>query len=147
MHPCRLWVLGTRKATSASLTPPNPGPNPRPPLVGTQKYFVVAGQHAYSAAQAIRTQLQAGNKQEQRWTTHFRCSVLRDGLDLNTIRKVAGKIQAASQSVRALSFADTMEMVLKLEPQFHQSRMELMRAVYDDSGKSVITDGTKVRSL
>ena len=127
-----------------------------PPLnavvTGTGDYYIVSGQHTYVASQQLRHKYQTDNRPIPSWMKTFRVQILKDGLSTATIVKVAGKLQGAALSVKALSLSQTMDKFLQKvhaaqaagQPEGAAYRTELLRKTYDDSGKSSVVDGTRV---
>ena len=123
------------------------GLSPANTPAGTNDLHIVSGQHAHQAAMEIRAKLLADNLPLPPWLVKFRVQVLRDGLTLPIIHKVAGKLQGAAQSVKPLTLSQTMQLLITKEAEWRTERgtdgsswrTELLREVYDESGKSSIT--------
>jgi hypothetical protein len=114
-------------------------------------FIIVSGQHAHVAATTMKKEKAKANAPVPSWMCNVRVQLLKDA-PLATVRKVAGKLQGAAQSVRPLTMAQTMQLLLDADVRMRQERggdssawrTELLREVYDDSGKTSITDGTQV---
>ena len=113
------------------------------------------GQHKFAAAQAIRRSLEKANRPVPSWCLKFRCRVIRPDLDLGTLQKIAGKEQAKSLSVAAMTFTQTMNWYRKERETIMQeanrrgeqpvtNRSEILRVTYDKTGKNPKFDGPVV---
>ena len=89
-----------------------------PPTAGvlfataTGKYWILNGQHAYTVSQEVREEAAGKGQQPPGWTTSFRCLIIKDDTPLPEVRRIAGRQQARSQGVQAISFSQTCEMFL-----------------------------------
>ena len=134
-----------------------PSPLLRPPVAGTNDLYVVSGQHAFSTAAAIREECLAQNLEPPAYCLRHRVQLLRDGLKVPMVLRIAGLLQGGSQSVKPLTMAETMHAMLRVEeamkdelpgdPTSHAFRTALLRETYDTAGKSTVTDGTVVCTL
>ena len=113
------------------------------------------GQHKFTAALCIKHRLETANRSVPGWCKKFRCRIIRQDLDLNTLQKIAGKEQAKSLTVAAMSFTQTLEwykkemdaIVSEAKRRGEQpvlNRAELLRTTYDKTGKTPKFDGSVV---
>ena len=124
-------------------------------VAGTQKYFVIDGQHKFQASQNIRRKLESENRPVPMWAKQFRCRVLKAGLELEVLQRVAGREQARSQTVASMTFSQTMDWFLREVEKVRSAaeragepvvinRSELLRLTYDKTGKTTKYDGSVV---
>ena len=100
----------------------------------------------------VREEAQKENRDPPAYTMKFRVQLLRDGLSLNVVQKIAGLLQGGAQSVKAVSMAETCVKILSTYDTMRTARggdpvgwrTELLRNVYEDTGKSSVTDGPVV---
>ena len=124
---------------------------------GTGQYFVLDGQHKFSAAMRIRRKLETNNRPVPAWCRRFRCKVIKSDLPLDMLQKIAGKEQAKAMTVAAMTFTQTMQLYKKEvdavqaeaaktgeEPVV--SRKDILHKVYDKTGKTPKFDGPVVCS-
>ena len=122
---------------------------------GTGQYFLLAGQHQFVAAQAIRRSLEKANRAVPSWCTKFRCRVLRPDLDQGTLQRIAAQEEAKECSVAAMTFAQTMFWYWKERQRIIQeakergekpmaNRVMTLRVTYDKTGKIPKVDGPVV---
>ena len=127
-------------------------------IAGTQKYFVIDGQHKYQASQNIRRKLESENRPVPQWARRFRCRVLKAGLELEVLQKVAGREQARSQTVASMTFSQTMDWFLREVEKVRSAaeragepvvinRSDILRLTYDKTGKTTKYDGSVVCNL
>ena len=127
---------------------------PSLPLVATQRYYVLDGQHKYAAASEMRSEWMRANRELPTWCTTFRCRVVRPDLTVDTLQAIAGRMQAQASAVEAMSYSETMQLFLNMwraevqsTPNKVPSRSEVLRRVYIKSGKSIMVDGAEVPCL
>jgi hypothetical protein len=114
-------------------------------------YWVVSGQHRLEATRKYRQWLEMQRKQLPQWCREARCQLTREGLDVQDLQRLAGRLQAKSGAVISLSLSETMAVFLKDLAEFRQqnasepsSTADLMRGVYLKTGKSLLVDGPVV---
>lgn len=95
------------------------------------------------------------NREVPTWCKVFRCRVVKSGLDLSTLQKIAGKEQAKAQTVTAMAFSQTLGWFLKeletvradcsrrgVEPVINKNT--LLLDTYNKTGKTLKYDGKPV---
>ena len=128
---------------------------PCSPSTGLGKYVIIDGQHKFSAAQAVRQRYLTANKQPPSWTETFRCTIIKPTKDISLLQRIAGRQQAKHEAVQSMDFSTTAAWYLReveavqkraaemgIEPVYIRS--ELLRQVYEKTGKHPSKDGTLV---
>jgi hypothetical protein len=117
----------------------------------TQQFWVVAGQHSYTAAVRLREECIRESKPVPKWTCTFRCTVLRPGIDPKKVEVVSGRVQAANANVMAMSFSDTVSFFFSLLQRHNKdfpgkepNRTALLLETYTKTGKVTSIDGEPV---
>ena len=123
---------------------------------GQQKYYIISGQHQYTASQRIRKSRESEGKSTLPWTTTFRCNVLQQGIPLTVLQQCAGQLQARGQTIRATTLTETMQIYLKELKDAREANVaqgkkpesvpktKLLMSAYMKSGKVLKDDGTIV---
>ena len=89
------------------------------------------------------------------WCRRFRCRILKAGLELDVVQKVAGREQAKSETVAGMTFSQSMDWLLREVEKVRAAaerageapalnKSELLRVTYDKTGKNTKYDGTVV---
>lgn len=117
-------------------------------------FYILAGQHQYSAASRIREECTLKGAPAPEWATHFKCKIIRNNVDLETRRKIAGAEQSRQSSVRSQRLSQVADLFRQemardaeqaaKEGRNKKSKSELLRTVYTVSGRSPSTDGSMV---
>ena len=94
---------------------------------GQQKYYILDGQHAYTASQRIRQEREAEGKSVPRWAQQFRCQVVKPGLTLDVLQQIAGSQQGKAVSTKTSSLTEAMTLYLK--------EVEASRAAKEGTGQ------------
>ena len=122
---------------------------------GLGKYVIIDGQHKFSAAQLVRERFLTCNKPAPAWTENFRCTIIKPTRDISLLQRIAGRQQAKHEAVQAMDFTATVGWYLKeVEAVYRKAsdmgvepviiRSELLRQVYEKTGKHPSKDGTLV---
>ena len=121
---------------------------------GTQKFWIISGQHSYTASQNIRKQKEEKRQPLPRYTTTFRCTIVRPDTPFNILERISGRSQAQSSNIRSMSFSETIRYlwekvkIWRLQnPNKEVNRMELLRDTYANTGKNISRDNTVVCTL
>ena len=113
------------------------------------------GQHKFSAAMWVRRKLETNNRPVPGWCRRFRCKIIKSDLPLDMLQKIAGKKQAKAITVVAMAFTQMMQLYKKEVDAVHAeeakrgeqpvvNRTEVLRTVYDKTGKTPKFDGPVV---
>ena len=70
------------------------------------KYYILSGQHRYSAARTIHNNYLDKSQQPPSWTSTFRCTVVKASASLSERQLVAGKTQSKQTTVLDTPLAD-----------------------------------------
>lgn len=116
---------------------------------------MIDGQHKFSASQRIRRKLEQQNRPVPKWCRSFRCRVLKPGLELDIVQKIAGREQAKSETVASMPFSATMAWFMREMQQVKGAaerageapvinKSQLLRTTYEKTGKTLKFDGTEV---
>ena len=113
-------------------------------LSANNTFFIIAGQHRFEAARQWREQKAKAREKIPEWCVNFPSSILRENLSESEINYIAGRLQAQSSVVNAMTVSDTMAYfakILKKKPKDSVTR--LLLETYDCTGKTV-RDGKPV---
>ena len=123
------------------------------PFSATQKYWVVAGQHSFLASNRIRQQCIADSKAVPRWTTTFRCYIVKPEATVDDIEMLSGRVQAQTANTAQWRFSETLAKFLQLYQKEIQhtepskvSRSKDLIDTYGKTGKNTKDDGSPVCS-
>ena len=107
-------------------------------------YYIIDGQHQYTACMAIRQQCIDSATPIPPWTERFRCTVLKE-MPLADVRRVAGRCQRAANAALGLKFSETMAIFLiELRNAPGVPMSEVLKNTYGLSGKTATHDGSLV---
>lgn len=74
----------------------------------------------------------------------FPCDVLKEGLGLQEVQRIAGRLQAQQGTVRSMTVGETMQFFLKMQKRRpNDATSKLLVETFKCTGKS-IQDGTPV---
>lgn len=79
-------------------------------FAATGQMWIINGQHTYAAAQEVRQQSAKAGRPAPTWTTAFRCFIIKPDTERDVVRMIAGRQQAKSQGIKAITFAQTAEV-------------------------------------
>ena len=82
-------------------------------LAATAVFWILNSQHMFQATQEIRTAALKAARPVPPWTTSFRCLVVNPDTPAEMVRQIAGRQQAKSQGILAITFLQTCEVFLK----------------------------------
>ena len=118
-------------------------------------YYIIDGQHKYSAAQKVKAAAEEARKEAPAWTNSFRCSIVKPDATLDVRQKVAGWMQAKAQNVKRQAISQSMNMFLSLykkclaeakavDKPAKPNVSEMLKEVYVKSGRGTVKDGDVV---
>jgi hypothetical protein len=120
-------------------------------FTATRLYWVIAGQHSFTAAERIRNQRAARQQSIPRWCAVFRCQIVRADAAVEDIELLAGRLQAQSSNTVNITFAETLDYFHRLLQRERQtlpddkiSRTALLITTYAKTGKTILSDNTPV---
>ena len=107
-------------------------------------YYVISGQHRFEAARHFRERENHKGRSPPEWAVKFTCDVLKEGLTLTEVQRIAGRLQAQQGTVRAMTASETMAFYLKQQRKRPgEAPSKLLIDTFKCTGKS-IQDGTPV---
>ena len=107
-------------------------------------YYIISGQHRFEASRQFRERENNKGRAPPQWAVKFNCDVLKEGLSLTELQRIAGRLQAQQGTVRAMTVAETMAFFLKIQKRRpNDTTSKLLVDTFKCTGKS-IQDGTPV---
>ena len=78
-------------------------------LVGTGQYWIIGGQHCYTACAEWRKEETLHQREVPQWCKQFRCRLIKPDTELAVLKKIAGRLQARDKTVTSMTFAQTFD--------------------------------------
>ena len=115
-------------------------------LSGTRRHYILDGQHKFSAAQLLLTEMTKAGGTLPQWLQRIHCLVVKQSADVNVRQQIDGRQQARSANVKQQSMGDRAAMFLReLEKvEGTPNRATILKAVYTKSGCVKDVDGSEV---
>ena len=121
-------------------------------------YYILDGQHKFSAAMKYREVTEKDRKPIPDWCTNFRCLMVDPRLPLDKLQTIAGRQQAKQAVVQGLTFSQTVDWYFRelqavetkakeMGSELNVNHAEILKKVYEKTGKNPKMDGTMVCSL
>ena len=82
------------------------------PATAKGVYWILDGQHVFTASQEIKTSETKRHGAAPSWTQSYRCLVIKEDIRPEDLRVISGRQQAKSHYVKELTFSQTAEVLL-----------------------------------
>lgn len=124
-------------------------------LAVSRFYYILSGQHRYSAAIELMEGLTRDRLEVPQYLKSFRCHIVKQDTPLEVRQQIAGREQARQETVRKQTLSDTIQWFLKEVDIVKQralkdhvpvviSKRDLLKITYMKTGKTITNDGTTV---